>query len=287
MHANQRIEARPRSRRPYLRDSVRPDHGADLHRNAQRRHAGREDVRTLLIGMIGCNIAWGLVDAVMYPHERPHGARPRPADAARRPRRPQPRCGASGHQRCTATHAGAATFPRSSGDAASGPASHAEPPPAPKLTAADWMGASGVFLLVFLSTLPLAVPFLLFSEVRLALRTSNLIAIVMLFVNGYVLAQYSGYRPFRDRPDNGAARGRAGGDHDRVRRLTDLPALPYPTRLSRATWRDGHAGARSRRRRFPRRPGCSGRPRWPAVTSSSTSRDVPSRSARATCGPPG
>src|SRR4030095_5237718 len=28
--------------------------------------AGREEVRTLLIGMIGCNIAWGLVDGVMF-----------------------------------------------------------------------------------------------------------------------------------------------------------------------------------------------------------------------------
>src|SRR5690348_341189 len=28
--------------------------------------AGREELRTLLIGVIGCNIAWGLVDAVMF-----------------------------------------------------------------------------------------------------------------------------------------------------------------------------------------------------------------------------
>jgi hypothetical protein len=28
--------------------------------------AGREEIRTLLVGMIGCNIAWGLVDAVMF-----------------------------------------------------------------------------------------------------------------------------------------------------------------------------------------------------------------------------
>jgi len=28
--------------------------------------AGREEIRILLIGMIGCNLAWGLVDAVMY-----------------------------------------------------------------------------------------------------------------------------------------------------------------------------------------------------------------------------
>src|SRR5262245_28752590 len=28
--------------------------------------AGREDVRTMLIAAIGCNIAWGFVDGVMY-----------------------------------------------------------------------------------------------------------------------------------------------------------------------------------------------------------------------------
>src|SRR5580765_3469692 len=28
--------------------------------------AGRDDVRTMLIGALGCNLAWGIVDAVMY-----------------------------------------------------------------------------------------------------------------------------------------------------------------------------------------------------------------------------
>ena len=28
--------------------------------------AGREEVRTMLFGAIGCNLAWGIVDAVMY-----------------------------------------------------------------------------------------------------------------------------------------------------------------------------------------------------------------------------
>jgi hypothetical protein len=28
--------------------------------------AGRETVRTMLIGALGCNLAWGLIDAVMY-----------------------------------------------------------------------------------------------------------------------------------------------------------------------------------------------------------------------------
>ena len=28
--------------------------------------AGRDDVRAMLIGAVGCNLAWGIIDAVMY-----------------------------------------------------------------------------------------------------------------------------------------------------------------------------------------------------------------------------
>src|SRR5438477_11998776 len=28
--------------------------------------AGREDVRTMLIGALGCNLAWGLIDGLLY-----------------------------------------------------------------------------------------------------------------------------------------------------------------------------------------------------------------------------
>ena len=28
--------------------------------------SGRQEVRTMLIGALGCNLAWGIVDAVMY-----------------------------------------------------------------------------------------------------------------------------------------------------------------------------------------------------------------------------
>ena len=45
---------------------VRPVHGAHLHRHAERASAGRDDVRVMLVAAIGCNAAWGFVDAVMY-----------------------------------------------------------------------------------------------------------------------------------------------------------------------------------------------------------------------------
>src|SRR5258705_9158876 len=28
--------------------------------------AGRDDIRTMLIGALGCNIAWGIIDGVLY-----------------------------------------------------------------------------------------------------------------------------------------------------------------------------------------------------------------------------
>ena len=57
-------------------------------------------------------------------------------------------------------------------------------PPTPGLTKRDWLGALAVFLLVFLSTFPIAIPFLVFRNTRLAIRASNLVAIGMLFACG-------------------------------------------------------------------------------------------------------
>src|SRR5512147_2372075 len=28
--------------------------------------AGREDIRTMLIGALGCNVAWGIIDGILY-----------------------------------------------------------------------------------------------------------------------------------------------------------------------------------------------------------------------------
>lgn len=59
-----------------------------------------------------------------------------------------------------------------------------EPPSNPRLGASDLVGARGVFLLVFFSTFPVAAPFLFMSDVTTAKRTSDGIAIALLFVAG-------------------------------------------------------------------------------------------------------
>ena len=53
----------------------------------------------------------------------------------------------------------------------------------------------GVFLLVFLSTFPVVIPFLFMKDVTLALRVSNGIAIVLLFLTGHAFGRRIGRRP--------------------------------------------------------------------------------------------
>jgi VIT1/CCC1 family predicted Fe2+/Mn2+ transporter len=71
-----------------------------------------------------------------------------------------------------------------------------EPHSRPRLSRRDLLGALGVFLLVFLSTFPVVLPFLFVNDTLRALRFSNAIAIVMLFLTGYAFGRCSGYRPW-------------------------------------------------------------------------------------------
>jgi VIT1/CCC1 family predicted Fe2+/Mn2+ transporter len=58
------------------------------------------------------------------------------------------------------------------------------------------LGFLGVFLLVFLSTFPVVIPFLFMKNVLPALRVSNAIAIMMLFLTGYAFGRITGRRPW-------------------------------------------------------------------------------------------
>jgi VIT family len=159
--------------------------------------AGREDVRELLIGMIGCNLAWGLVDAVMFVMssltERGHDLMT--INAVRDAGTPEEahRVIAGAVPPILASILTKEDFEK----VRRGLLLLPNLPPKAAPTRADWLGALSVFLLVFLSTFPVVVPFLLFSNVRLAIRVSNLVALVMMFVAGYWLARHGGYHPLR------------------------------------------------------------------------------------------
>lgn len=64
------------------------------------------------------------------------------------------------------------------------------------LTKDDWLGALAICLLVFFSTFPVVIPFLLVSDAWLALRISNGVAIGMLALCGYAFGRCSGLQPW-------------------------------------------------------------------------------------------
>jgi hypothetical protein len=154
--------------------------------------AGREEVRTMMLTALGCNLAWGLVDAVMYLVGTLTG-RARNLVLLRLVRNTA--------DLPTARASIAEALPGRMGEAIGAEGLEeirrrlkalSEAPARARLTWDDFLGAFGVFLLVVLATFPVVVPFMLISETALAMRVSNAVALVMLFVAGYRLGRHAG-----------------------------------------------------------------------------------------------
>lgn len=159
--------------------------------------AGQEAERTMMIAALGCNLAWGLADAVMYllrilierTRNRTLHANLRGATDA----------GAG--QRLIAD----ALPPRLAAVVGTDElellrrrvVEYASMPLPPRLGWDDFKGAVGVFLLVVFSTFPLVVPFLLLDQTALAVRVSNLAGLAVLFIAGWVLAKYAGAKSWQ------------------------------------------------------------------------------------------
>jgi len=159
---------------------------------------GESDVRTLIAGAIGCNLAWGVIDAVMYLMAQ-FSDRGR-AITALRGVREESEPGAARQIITNALPPLLASVLRQDELETMRtrliqlPETVAEQP---RLTRDDWLAGVGIFFLVFLSTLPVVVPFAFVDEVRLALRISNVVAIALLFLCGWALGRYSGNHPWR------------------------------------------------------------------------------------------
>jgi VIT1/CCC1 family predicted Fe2+/Mn2+ transporter len=157
--------------------------------------AGRDDVRAMLIGALGCNLAWGIIDAILYLM----GCL---AERSRRLMTIRAVRAAGSPERARALLADA--LPPDIASIVDPAALEGirtrlvrlpEPPPHARMTKEDWTGAAAVFLLVFLSTFPVVIPFIVMREAVPALRVSNAIAVAMLFMTGYTYGRLTGYRP--------------------------------------------------------------------------------------------
>ncbi len=69
-----------------------------------------------------------------------------------------------------------------------------EPPAKARAERDEWLGGLAVFLLVFLSTFPVVIPFMCMQQAGVALRVSNAIALGMLFLTGCAFGRITGRR---------------------------------------------------------------------------------------------
>ena len=155
---------------------------------------GNVDVRELTIAALGCNLAWGLIDGVIYlmqqqfERHRSHGRILALRSAASED-------GFRTQVRDAVPPAiGQALTPESF--ARIREAVQAYSAPRPRLWPAQEFAVAGIIcLLAFGSTFPLVVPFLVMQDAWLALRVSHAVAVVMLFVLGWRLGRWSGISP--------------------------------------------------------------------------------------------
>ena len=158
--------------------------------------AGRDDVRAMLIGALGCNLAWGIIDGILYLMgslaEKGRGllmfravrkaTDPKEAQRVIAEALPSVVADVLTPTELEAMHERLKQLP--------------EPPAQARLSPDDWRGAVGVFLLVFVSTFPVVIPFIFMRSAGPALRVSNVVAIVMLFLTGYAFGRLTGRRPW-------------------------------------------------------------------------------------------
>jgi len=158
--------------------------------------AGRDDVRTMIVGALGCNLAWGIIDGVLYAMGC-LAERGKKLSMLRALRAAESAEAAERHLADALPPLVVAVLePAELAAVCRRLQALPEPPGAVRVTSSDLFGALGVFLLVFLSTLPIAVPFVLVSDIARAMRVSNAVALAMLLVTGMVYGRVVGRSPW-------------------------------------------------------------------------------------------
>ncbi|MFN7332974.1 MAG: VIT1/CCC1 transporter family protein [bacterium] len=145
----------------------------------------QNEVRTMLIGAVGCNIAWGIIDSVMYLlsclAEKERGLTILRTVRQSSDQQTTQQLIASSLPSVVASILQPSELEAISLRLKQLPKTIEQQ----RLQRNDYLGALGVFLLVFSSMFPVVIPFLFFQDADVALRVSNGIAILMLFLTGY------------------------------------------------------------------------------------------------------
>jgi len=159
---------------------------------------GTEATTRMLLGILGCNVAWGLIDGAMYVMSSIF-------DRSRKARLLQSVQKAASEEDALAM-VGRELNPRLEPFTSLEERTRLYPAVLDRLVKVtpertlvkkeDICGAIVIFWLVFLSTIPAVVPFLVFRDRFVALRVSNLLLLTMLFLVGYRWARVTHSNPW-------------------------------------------------------------------------------------------
>jgi len=159
--------------------------------------AGQDDIRNMLIAALGCNLAWGLVDAVMYLVRTvtDQGRSLTLVLSVRAAANAE-----TGRKLIASTlsRVGAVVVSEAEIEAIRARiAALTSLPARPTLRWDDLLAAVAIFLIVVASTFPVVLPFVLIDDVAVAKALSRAVALAMLFFGGLALGRYAGYGSWR------------------------------------------------------------------------------------------
>ncbi len=155
--------------------------------------SGDAQIREMFIAALGCNLAWGLVDAVMYL-VRTVTDRGRLLSLIRSVRDAPD--AATGHRLIEGalSKVAAGLVSTAEIEAMRGRiVALTDLPARPTLNRADLTAALAIFLIVVGATFPVVLPFALIDDVGMAKNVSRAVAVAMLFFGGLALGRHAGY----------------------------------------------------------------------------------------------
>jgi hypothetical protein len=157
---------------------------------------GRAEIKELLWAALGCNLAWGIIDAVFYlmgiVFSRGHGL-----SVLKKLKLTKDKETSRNLLKDKLPLFLSAILKPEEIDNLNERLVKLEGLPWKKLISSSDLRASFlIFLLVFTCTFPVALPFIFFQNTVFALRISNGIALLILFFGGVSVGKYAGFHPY-------------------------------------------------------------------------------------------
>ncbi len=156
---------------------------------------GRAEISELLWAALGCNLAWGIIDAVFYLmgtiFSRGHGL-----SVLKKLKLTKDKENSRDLLKDEIPLFMSAILKPEEIDSLNERLIKLESLPRKKIvSSSDFRAAFLIFLLVFACTFPVALPFAVFQNTAVALRISNLVALLILFFGGISVGKYAGFKP--------------------------------------------------------------------------------------------